>query len=203
MAQDSETNRLTGRVSRYARVGAGVGGVAARIAGARLFGRDLGDQRNAADLAATLGGLKGPLMKIAQLLATIPDVLPPEFATELQKLQAEAPPMGPAFVRRRMRSELGPDWESRFADFDMKPAAAASKKQSEAAALRAKLLSLQKANAAAKQKIAAAPAAAAPAAAPTPAPAAATAEARRKARAERFSTGGAPAPAPAPPEADE
>jgi len=33
-------------------------------------------------------------MKIAQMIATVPDLLPPEFATELQKLQAAAPPMG-------------------------------------------------------------------------------------------------------------
>jgi len=123
---DRERDSLAGRVSRYARVGAGVGGAAARIAGARLFGRDLTDARNAADLAATLGDLKGPLMKIAQLLGTIPDLVPPEFAAEMQKLQAEAPPMGAAFVRRRMKAELGADWRDRFADFDMTPAAAAS-----------------------------------------------------------------------------
>jgi predicted unusual protein kinase regulating ubiquinone biosynthesis (AarF/ABC1/UbiB family) len=123
---DREQNRLSGRLTRYARVGANVGGVAARIAGARLFGRDLGDQRNAADIVAALGGLKGPLMKIAQLAATVPDLLPPEFAGELQKLQSSAPPMGPAFVKRRMMAELGPSWEKRFRSFDKTPAAAAS-----------------------------------------------------------------------------
>lgn len=123
---DREQNRLSGRLSRYARVGANVGGVAARVAGARLFGRDVGDARNAADLAAMLGGLKGPLMKLGQLLATIPDLLPPEFAKELQTLQSSAPPMGPAFVKRRMIAELGADWQSRYRDFDRTPAAAAS-----------------------------------------------------------------------------
>jgi predicted unusual protein kinase regulating ubiquinone biosynthesis (AarF/ABC1/UbiB family) len=123
---DTESNRLSRRIARYARVGAGVGGAAARIGGARLMGRDFGDPRNAADLVATLGGLKGPLMKVAQMMATIPDLLPGDFAAELQKLQAEAPPMGPAFVRRRMVAELGPDWERRFAAFDKTPAAAAS-----------------------------------------------------------------------------
>ncbi len=123
---DPEQNRLSGRLTRYARVGSGVGGAAARIAGARLFGRDLSDPRNAADLAATLGSLKGPLMKVAQMMATIPDLLPPDYAAEMQKLQAEAPPMGPAFVKRRMMVELGPDWEKRFRSFDRTPAAAAS-----------------------------------------------------------------------------
>ena len=35
---DREKNRFSARAARYARVGANVGGVAARIAGARLFG---------------------------------------------------------------------------------------------------------------------------------------------------------------------
>jgi predicted unusual protein kinase regulating ubiquinone biosynthesis (AarF/ABC1/UbiB family) len=125
-SSDREQNRLSGRLSRYARVGTNVGGVAARVAGARLFGRDLIDVRNAADLAAALGGLKGPLMKLAQMLATVPDLLPPEVAGELQKLQAAAPPMGPAFVKRRMSAELGADWETRFASFDRNSVAAAS-----------------------------------------------------------------------------
>lgn len=124
--RDDEANRLTGRLSRYARVGTNVAGAAASIAAARLFGTSLDRGKNAADLARALGGLKGPIMKVAQLLATIPEVLPPEYVEELQKLQSEAPPMGPAFVKRRMMAELGPDWEKRFAGFDKVPAAAAS-----------------------------------------------------------------------------
>jgi Predicted unusual protein kinase len=124
--RDPEANRLSARAARYARVGANMGGVAARMAGARLFGRDGLNASNAAALAQALGGLKGPIMKVAQLLATIPDLIPPEYAAELQKLQSEAPPMGAAFVKRRMQAELGPDWQSRFGTFDLKPAAAAS-----------------------------------------------------------------------------
>jgi predicted unusual protein kinase regulating ubiquinone biosynthesis (AarF/ABC1/UbiB family) len=41
-------------------------------------------------------------------------------------LQSEAPPMGWAFVRRRMAAELGPDWQQKFASFEHAPAAAAS-----------------------------------------------------------------------------
>ncbi|MGL4323554.1 MAG: ABC1 kinase family protein [Beijerinckiaceae bacterium] len=125
--RDNEANRLSARAVRYARVGANVGGVAARIVGTRLLGGgDKSDRGNAAALTAALGGLKGPIMKVAQLMATIPDLLPPEYAEELQKLQAEAPPMGAAFVKRRMMAELGPDWQKRFAHFDLHPAAAAS-----------------------------------------------------------------------------
>jgi predicted unusual protein kinase regulating ubiquinone biosynthesis (AarF/ABC1/UbiB family) len=121
---DEERNRFSARALRYARVGAGMGGVAARMASSRLIGGESG--ANAAALAAALGGLKGPLMKVAQLMATVPDLLPPEYAAELQKLQADAPPMGWAFVKRRMMAELGRDWESRFATFAHQPAAAAS-----------------------------------------------------------------------------
>eukprot|EP01036_Dinobryon_divergens_P058111 gene58111-biopygen48195 len=84
------------------------------------------DASNAVALAQALGGLKGPLMKVAQLVSTIPDVLPPEYAAELAKLQSEAPPMGWAFVKRRMMAELGTDWANRFAEFERHPAAAAS-----------------------------------------------------------------------------
>lgn len=123
---DEESNRFSARAARYARVGANVGGVAARIAGARLLGAQGTDASNAAALAKALGGLKGPMMKVAQMMATIPDLLPPDYAEELQKLQCEAPPMGVAFVKRRMQAELGPDWLSQFDAFDLRPAAAAS-----------------------------------------------------------------------------
>src|SRR6185312_7511994 len=83
-------------------------------------------ERHAADLKAALGGIKGPLMKVAQLLATIPEALPEEYVRELIQLQANAPPMGWPFVRRRMIGELGPDWEKRFAKFDREAARAAS-----------------------------------------------------------------------------
>jgi predicted unusual protein kinase regulating ubiquinone biosynthesis (AarF/ABC1/UbiB family) len=123
---DREKNRLSARAARYARVGANVGGVAARLAGTRLLGIGANRAGEATALAAALGNLKGPLMKVAQLLATVPDLLPPEYATELQKLQSEAPPMGWAFVKRRMSAELGPDWQSKFRSFEHQPAAAAS-----------------------------------------------------------------------------
>jgi predicted unusual protein kinase regulating ubiquinone biosynthesis (AarF/ABC1/UbiB family) len=124
--KDDEQNRLSARAARYMRVGTNVGAVAARVAGQRLFGLDAGNSKNAAALAAALGGLKGPIMKVAQLMATIPEALPAEYAQELSQLQSQAPPMGPAFVRRRMLAELGPDWQKRFQTFAMAPAASAS-----------------------------------------------------------------------------
>ena len=124
--KDLERNRFSARASRYARVGANVGGVAAKIASQRFLGLRGDRADNAVSLAAALGGLKGPLMKVAQLLANIPDALPPEYASELMKLQSEAPPMGWPFVKRRMAAELGADWEQKFGSFTKLPAAAAS-----------------------------------------------------------------------------
>ncbi|MGN6570623.1 MAG: AarF/UbiB family protein, partial [Pseudolabrys sp.] len=125
-SDDSERNRFSARAARYAKVGTRVGGVAARIAGQRLVGAQGGREGNAIALASALGGLKGPIMKVAQLLATIPDAVPPEYASELMKLQSQAPPMGWAFVKRRMSAELGSDWQAKFSSFEHHPAAAAS-----------------------------------------------------------------------------
>ncbi|HZZ34284.1 MAG TPA: AarF/UbiB family protein [Caulobacteraceae bacterium] len=126
MARDPERDRLTGRVARFAQVGAGLGGAAATFGANALFGAGDVDARNAKALKETLGRLKGPLMKVAQMFATVPDLLPPEFAAELTELQTNAPAMSAAFVRRRMAAEMGPDWRGRFRDFDLTPAAAAS-----------------------------------------------------------------------------
>jgi predicted unusual protein kinase regulating ubiquinone biosynthesis (AarF/ABC1/UbiB family) len=123
---DDEGPSLGGRLGRYARVGASVGGLAARLAGERYLGLSLDRDKHAAELKRALGGLKGPLMKAAQLLSTIPDALPPEYARELAQLQANAPAMGWAFVRRRMATELGPDWQAKFQRFDKEASFAAS-----------------------------------------------------------------------------
>ncbi len=126
MADDPERDRLSGRLSRFAKVGAGLSGAAVSYGANRVFAGDDANARNAKALKAALGGLKGPLMKAAQMFATVPDLLPPEFAKELAELQTNAPAMGWPFVRRRMAAELGPDWQARFASFEHEAAAAAS-----------------------------------------------------------------------------
>src|SRR5688572_9209483 len=123
---NGEENSLGGRVRRYARVGTAVGGLAARLGAERVLGIKMDRERHAADLRAALGGLKGPLMKVAQLMSTIPDALPDEYVQELIQLQSNAPSMGWPFVKRRMASELGPDWQGRFKEFSHDAAAAAS-----------------------------------------------------------------------------
>lgn len=113
-------------MKRYARVGGAMAGIGARLAGSRYFGMDLNRGEHAEDLKQALGGLKGPLMKVAQILSTIPDALPKEYVEELQQLQSNAPSMGWPFVKRRMTSELGPGWQSKFGSFDRTAAHAAS-----------------------------------------------------------------------------
>ena len=123
---EREANSISGRVRRYARVGTAVGGLAARLGAERMLGVKMDRERHAAELRAALGGLKGPLMKVAQLMSTIPDALPSEYVKELVQLQSDAPSMGWPFVKRRMASELGPDWPSRFKSFEREAVAAAS-----------------------------------------------------------------------------
>jgi predicted unusual protein kinase regulating ubiquinone biosynthesis (AarF/ABC1/UbiB family) len=123
---DEEQNTVGGRLKRYARVGAAVGGLGVRFGAGRLFGIEVDKGKHAAELTAALGGLKGPLMKVAQLMSTIPDALPDEYVKELIQLQSNAPSMGWPFVRRRMAAELGPAWEKKFAEFGHEAVAAAS-----------------------------------------------------------------------------
>jgi predicted unusual protein kinase regulating ubiquinone biosynthesis (AarF/ABC1/UbiB family) len=119
-------SNLFGEIRRFARTSGAVGGIAARVAGERMFGIKTNRGAHAEDLKSILGGLKGPLMKVAQFLSTVPDALPAEYAVELAQLQANAPPMGWAFVRRRMTSELGAGWQAKFQSFGQEAAAAAS-----------------------------------------------------------------------------
>lgn len=126
LPEDPERNRLSARVGRVASVGANMAGAAAAVGAARLFGGDDADRQMAAALKAALGRSKGPLMKVAQMLATIPDALPAAFAEELSQLQTNAPAMGWPFVQRRMRGELGPGWEAKFLKFGRKAKHAAS-----------------------------------------------------------------------------
>lgn len=122
----ADKSSFSGRLVRFAKVGANMGGLAASTAIARIGGRPLDDPKNAAELKRVLGNLKGPLMKLAQMLGNLPEAVPEEFARELAELQSNAPPMGKGFVRRRMAGELGRDWQSKFRDFTPEAVAAAS-----------------------------------------------------------------------------
>lgn len=126
MSDDLERNRLSGRIARVARVGANMGAAAVTFGTQRLIGGDASERTIATALRQALGKTRGPLMKVAQIMATIPDLLPPEYAEELGQLQANAPAMGWPFVKRRMRAELGGDWEAKFGSFEREASHAAS-----------------------------------------------------------------------------
>ncbi|MGH1455933.1 MAG: ABC1 kinase family protein [Alphaproteobacteria bacterium] len=119
-------NNLGGRIARYGRVSGTMAGLAAKLAGEKFLGLKIERGEHAEKLVLALGNLKGPLMKVGQILSTIPEALPKEYAQEFQQLQSNAPPMGWPFVKRRMKTELGANWESQFTSFEREAAAAAS-----------------------------------------------------------------------------
>ena len=124
--KDSESKSLVKQIKRFAQVGGTIGKLATKLASQKYLGIKLNKNKHAAEIRASLGSLKGPLMKVAQLSATIPDLLPPEYVEELRHLQSNAPPMGWLFVKRRMASELSQNWQKKFIDFDKEATRAAS-----------------------------------------------------------------------------
>ncbi|GAO98621.1 putative protein kinase UbiB [Caedimonas varicaedens] len=124
MMNDQDT--LQGRVKRYAHVSSALGSAAIKFMGERFLGFDLDHETQARDLAKALGSLKGPVMKVAQILATIPDAVPSEYTQEFLHLQTDAPSMGWPFVKRRMAQELGVNWINHFQSFDREASFAAS-----------------------------------------------------------------------------
>ena len=87
-------------------------------------------QRTAEQLFKTLGELKGGAMKLGQALSILESALPEELAApyrkHLTKLQDSAPPMPAAMVHEVIAKELGVGWREQLAEFDDRPAAAAS-----------------------------------------------------------------------------
>ena len=123
---DQESVSFTKQIKRYAKVGGVVGTIASKLASQKYLGIKINKKKHASEVRLALGGIKGPLMKVAQLTATIPDILPPEYAKELSELQSNAPPMGWHFVKRRMTAELGNGWQKKFKNFGKEAAKAAS-----------------------------------------------------------------------------
>ena len=119
-----DVNKFSKRFKRYTDLGASAGSLAVKFLGTKILGKE--KSKNAENLGYVLGNLKGPIMKIAQLASTVPDLLPPEYSQELTKLQSNAPPMGWNFVKRRMNNELGTSWQAKFNSFERLPFAAAS-----------------------------------------------------------------------------
>ena len=127
MSENNENKSSFGKRSlRYGRVSTTMAGLATRLAADKFLGLKINQEQHAQQLTMALGNLKGPLMKVGQILSTIPEALPPEYAQAFQSLQSEAPSMGWPFVKRRMKTELGTSWQDKFIDFEHEAAAAAS-----------------------------------------------------------------------------
>ena len=77
-------------------------------------------------MSADLQELRGPAMKLGQLLSMQEGVLPDEAVMELANLQRSAPGMHPSLVRAQFKASMGAPPEAVFASFEETPFAAAS-----------------------------------------------------------------------------
>jgi predicted unusual protein kinase regulating ubiquinone biosynthesis (AarF/ABC1/UbiB family) len=124
------------RAARLGTLPVGFAGRAATGWARRLAGGDREDiaaalaARNADQIFAVLGELKGGAMKFGQALSVYEAVIPNELAEPYQqaliKLQASAPKMPANDVHRVLAEQLGRNWTQRFAEFDAENASAAS-----------------------------------------------------------------------------
>jgi predicted unusual protein kinase regulating ubiquinone biosynthesis (AarF/ABC1/UbiB family) len=92
--------------------------------------------RTAEDVVAALGGMKGAVMKLGQLVSVVAVGLPEAYAENLRSLQQDAPPMAYGLVEQVVSSELGRLPHKVFRRFSTEPAAAASIGQVHRAELR-------------------------------------------------------------------
>jgi predicted unusual protein kinase regulating ubiquinone biosynthesis (AarF/ABC1/UbiB family) len=128
--------RAVTRTAKLASLPLGFAGRTALGVGKRTIGRPAEmvaveiQQRTAEQLFRVLGELKGGAMKVGQMLSIFEAALPPEIAgpyrATLTKLQEAAPALPADTVHRVLAEGLGDDWREQFAEFDDKPAAAAS-----------------------------------------------------------------------------
>ena len=82
--------------------------------------------RTAEQVAATLGNMKGAMMKIGQMASYLDAALPEPVRDALADLQQDAPPMSGELAAGVVAAELGLPPEDVFAEWDPVPIAAAS-----------------------------------------------------------------------------
>src|SRR5437762_8609866 len=130
----SQKNTTTGRAISMASMGAGIAGSYVGYLLQRAF---LGETKGRIKLKSThvraarrmaeeMQALRGPAMKLGQMLSLQTGVLPDEILTELATLQMEAPGMHPSLVRVQIKGSLGREPEEIFKQFTPEPFAAAS-----------------------------------------------------------------------------
>lgn len=113
--------RERGRTRRLLGLGMRTGGA---LIGSRL-GRETDWRTLGEALFEGLSELKGPAMKLAQIMAQWDDLLPPDLAEELARLQRQAEPMPWPRIRDTLQTQYG-DLARHFAEVEEAPFASAS-----------------------------------------------------------------------------
>ncbi|MGM8931857.1 ubiquinone biosynthesis regulatory protein kinase UbiB [Salinicola halophyticus] len=104
-----------------------------RFAPVRLI--PIGDHSRGKRLRLALESLGPIFVKFGQMLSTRRDLLPPDIADELKRLQDQVPPFPGETARAMVEVELGKTVEEAFAAFETEPMASASIAQVHAAEL--------------------------------------------------------------------
>ena len=130
----SQKNTTTGRALSMASMGADIAGSYVGYLLQRVF---LGEAKSKIKLKSThvraarrmaeeMQALRGPAMKLGQMLSLQTGVLPDDVLAELATLQMEAPGMHPSLVRVQVKGSLGREPEEIIKQFTAEPFAAAS-----------------------------------------------------------------------------
>lgn len=124
----------TGRFFKLAGMTARISGDVARDRWQRLWQGD--SDRSASDtelysrigveIANTLGGMKGAVMKVGQVVSQYRDLLPPELVNALSKLQKDSPPLPFSAIEPRLRAAFGEQLYEHFSSIEQTPIASAS-----------------------------------------------------------------------------
>src|SRR5688572_15930848 len=83
-------------------------------------------KKAAQQIRKELESLKGPVMKLGQVLSMQSQMLPEEVLSELANLQMRAPAMHPTLARAQFKASFGKFPEEVFWEFSPEPFAAAS-----------------------------------------------------------------------------
>ncbi len=134
MVNKTGKDGVVGRGFRIGKLSFGlVGSYVSYLAQNVLLGENEKDERQARfqqkasrRVREELGALKGPAMKLGQILSMQTEMLSDEALAELANLQMRAPGMHPSLARAQFKSSLGKYPEEVFREFDEEPFAAAS-----------------------------------------------------------------------------
>lgn len=137
MADSRRRKRPTSTTGRLLRLTGMTTSIATRVAGHQVKGLFQSDSAKASDreklmqhigkeVAATLGEMKGAVMKVGQIASQMQDILPREISDQLKVLQNASAPMPFHVIRRQLERELDNTIDELFASFEETPFAAAS-----------------------------------------------------------------------------